>query len=244
MTLHIFKTAWGGMQPSNLCLKVDIWLQMAGIEFERVASNLASRAPRGRVPFVRFADGSWIDDSETIIATLGARFGVDVDAGLSAAERGISRAVQRMIDEHMFFMLIDSRWNVDAVWPRVRDNFLGPWPMPLRLVIGMIYRRGVRRRIRLQGFGRYSATERHAKAAADLCALDQILGDKPFMLGVKPRSVDAAVYGMLASIHFADLATPLAASLRDFPRLIDYTQRMETRYGRGIVGQGNRAARG
>lgn len=237
MTLHIFKAAWGGMQPSNLCLKVDVWLQIAEIEFERVASNLASRAPRRRVPFVRLDDGSWIDDSEVIIATLGARHGIDVDAGLSDAERGISRAVQRMIDEHMFFMLIDSRWNDDLVWPRVRDNFLGPWPMPLRLWVGMIFRRGVRRRIRLQGLGRYTVAERAQKAEDNLRALDQMLGDKPFMLGDVVRSIDAAAYGMLATIYFADLDTSLAAMLRRFPRLIAYTLRMEARFGRGIAAQ-------
>ncbi len=235
MQLHIFKAAWGGMQPSNLCLKVDVWLQLAGLKFERVASNLASRAPRRRVPFVRFDDGSWIDDSEVIIATLGARHGIDVDAGLSDVERGISRAVQQMIDEHMFFMLIDSRWNDDAVWPCVRDNFLGPWPMPLRLLVGMIFRRGVRRRIRMQGLGRYAKAERAQKAEANLRALDQILGDKPFMLGDVPRSIDAATYGMLASIHFANLETSLVAMLGRFPRLVAYTQRMEARFGRGIA---------
>ncbi len=237
MKLHIFKAAWGGMQPSNLCLKVDVWLQMAGLDFERVASNLASRAPRRRVPFVRFDDGSWIDDSEVIIATLSARHGIDVDAGLSDAERGLTRAAQRMIDEHMFFMLIDSRWNDDSVWPRVRDNFLGPWPMPLRLLVGMIFRRGVRRRIRLQGFGRYSPAERHQKTEDNLRALDQILGDKRFMLGDVPRSIDAAAYGMLAAIHFADLETSLATTLRRFPRLVAHTLRMEARFGRGIAGQ-------
>lgn len=235
MTLHIFKAAWGGMQPSNLCLKVDVWLQLAGLEFERVASNLASRAPRRRVPFVRLDDGSWIDDSEVIIATLSARHGIDVDVGLSDAERGLSRAVQQMIDEHMFFMLIDSRWNDDAVWPHVRDNFLGPWPWPLRLLVGMIFRRGVRSRIRLQGYGRYTVAERQQKAEANLLALDQILGDKPFMLGDVPRSIDAAAYGMLASIHFANLETSLAAILRRFPRLVAHTQRMEARFGRGIA---------
>ena len=237
MKLHIFKAAWGDMQPSNLCLKVDVWLQMAGLDFERVASNLASRAPRRRVPFVRFDDGSWIDDSEVIIATLSARHGIDVDAGLSDAERGLTRAAQRMIDEHMFFMLIDSRWNDDSVWPRVRDNFLGPWPMPLRLLVGMIFRRGVRRRIRRQGFGRYSPAERHQKAEDNLRALDQILGDKRFMLGDVPRSIDAAAYGMLAAIHFADLETSLATTLRRFPRLVAHTLRMEARFGRGIAGQ-------
>ena len=237
MKLHIFKAAWGDMQPSNLCLKVDVWLQMAGLDFERVASNLASRAPRRRVPFVRFDDGSWIDDSEVIIATLSARHGIDVDAGLSDAERGLTRAAQRMIDEHMFFMLIDSRWNDDSVWPSVRDNFLGPWPMPLRLLVGMMFRRGVRRRIRLQGFGRYSAAERHQKAEDNLLALDQILDDKRFMLGDVPRSIDAAAYGMLAAIHFADLETSLATTLRRFPRLIAHTLRMEARFGRGIAGQ-------
>ncbi|MBY0282603.1 MAG: glutathione S-transferase family protein [Sphingomonas sp.] len=237
MKLHIFKAAWGDMQPSNLCLKVDVWLQMAGLDFERVASNLASRAPRRRVPFVRFDDGSWIDDSEVIIATLSARHGIDVDAGLSDAERGLTRAAQRMIDEHMFFMLIDSRWNDDSVWPRVRDNFLGPWPMPLRLLVGMMFRRGVRRRIRLQGFGRYSAAERHQKAEDNLRALDQILDDKRFMLGDVPRSIDAAAYGMLAAIHFADLETSLATTLRRFPRLVAHTLRMEARFGRGIAGQ-------
>jgi glutathione S-transferase len=99
----------------------------------------------------------------------------------------------------------------------------------------MIFRRGVRRRIRLQGYGRYTVAERQQKAEANLLALDQILGDKPFMLGDVPRSIDAAAYGMLASIHFANLETSLAAILRRFPRLVAHTQRMEARFGRGIA---------
>lgn len=232
--LHVFKSAWGGMQPSNFCIKIEVWLQLAGIAYTRVESNLASRAPRGRVPYISFADGTWIDDSEHIIETLGSLYGVDPDAPLGEGDRAISRAVQRMVDEHMFFMLIDSRWMNPATWPRVRDNFFGPWPVPLRYLVGWMYWRGVRHRLRLQGLGRYSPAERLHKARANVQALDRLLADKPFMLGTAPYSVDAAVYGMLAAIIHPDFDTALSALVRHYPRLMAYAARMEARFGRGI----------
>jgi len=48
-------------------------------------------------------------------------------------------------------------------------------------------------------------------AVEDLRAVSDLLGDKPYLLGAAPTSLDAAGYGLLSSVLFAPFALPIQA---------------------------------
>jgi hypothetical protein len=44
------------------------------------------------------------------------------------------------------------------------------------------------------------------------------------MFGVRPRSVDAAIYGFVANIYFYDIDTPLRRFVLSRPNLVSHCQ--------------------
>jgi glutathione S-transferase len=69
-----------------------------------------------------------------------------------------------------------------------------------------------------------------AIAKSDVAALASVLDERAFVLGDKPRSVDATVYGFLSNIIDVPMTTSLSEAVRSFPNLVAYAERMRSRY--------------
>ena len=57
----------------------------------------------------------------------------------------------------------------------------------------------------------YAPEQAYARGLADLGALSHLLGEQPFLFGVKPHSTDCGAYGFLANSWFDPIETPLKA---------------------------------
>src|SRR5262245_9708800 len=99
--LFVFGTGWGIPFPTSgpFPLKLCTWMRMAGIAHELVVENDPRKGPKGKSPWIEYGDVR-MGDSAIIMAHLGARFGVDLDAHLTRDERARATAVQRMLEEH------------------------------------------------------------------------------------------------------------------------------------------------
>jgi hypothetical protein len=64
-------------------------------------------------------------------------------------------------------------------------------------------------RYHFQGIGRYTPDGAYARGLADLGVLADLVQDSAYVHGATPTSIDAAIYGFTANIHFYDIATPL-----------------------------------
>ena len=73
-------------------------------------------------------------------------------------------------------------------------------------------------------------------ARADLEAIAEHLGDKPFFLGDRITTIDAVAYGHLANILLTPLETELKRMLRDFPVLEAWCEAMEQGLTREALG--------
>ena len=73
----------------------------------------------------------------------------------------------------------------------------------------------------------------YANARADLEALSDSLGEKPFFLGENPVSLDASAYGLLAQVLFVPVETRLKADLKSFGNLTAYCERIRNSYFAG-----------
>ena len=77
-----------------------------------------------------------------------------------------------------------------------------------------------------QGTGRHTADEIDALGIADIDALAALLGDRPFFLGDRPASVDAAIYAFVASIAAFPAESRLGTAVASHPNLVAYRTRM------------------
>lgn len=230
LTLYKFGPAFGVPDASPFCVKLETYLRMAGLEFrvEKGAQNL-KRSPKGKMPFIDH-DGTRIGDSELVIAYLKKTFGDTVDGHLSSEQKALALLVQRTLDEHCYFGMVYSRWLDDANWPVVRDGFFRTVPGPLRGIVSSMLRKGVAKSLHGQGTGRHAPADIYAMAVADLKAVLELLGDKPFFFGDTPSSIDAVIFSYFINGRIPLIASPMRDFLNGEPRVAAYCERMYARY--------------
>lgn len=205
-------------------MKLETWLRMAGIPYE-VAPPDFSQAPKGKIPYVEI-DGVLMGDSTLVMEHLAATRGLDTDRGLGPADRAVSLAFRRMVKEALYWVMMYDRWVSDCNFAIFEPLFLRLYVQELPLGEQKAVVASVRERVKAQchaqGMGRHAQAEVHWFGMADLRALSDFLGNKPFLMGEAPTTADAAVYAHLANVVEVPLASPVKDYGRRLPNLIAY----------------------
>lgn len=220
---------WGLVSVSPFCLKLDAFLRMTGIEHEAVTARTPFGGPKGKAPWIEH-EGRKIGDSTLIIEYLKTTFDVDPDAGLSPEQRGFALAMQRMIEDNLYWAMVTDRWNTPENWPLLKASVLGGIPSPVRDIMAPIARRGVIRQLKGHGLGVHSREEIAGIARRDIDALAAILGNQPWFMGEEPTGIDACAYGQLANIHCVAFASPMKPMIAAHANLVSFIERFATRY--------------
>ena len=171
--LHKFGEAWGIADPSPFCLKVESFLRETNIAYEVAPFDPRrsfAKAPKGKLPFIEDEDGTVVGDSSLIIARLSRQRDIDMDAPLDDRQRCVSLAFRRMLDEHLYWVAVYSRWFDEPGWSVIRQSFFaGVW-RPIRPLAVALARRRVAGALRAQGTGRHSREEIYTLGSEDVHA--------------------------------------------------------------------------
>lgn len=229
LKVHHLPGAWGLPTVSPFCLKLDAWLRMAGIAHESLTVATPFAGPKGKAPWIEI-DGNKMGDSTFIIAWLTQRYGIDPDADLTTEQRGMAVAIQRLIDENLYWTMVHDRWMNEANWRTFRPVVLGGLAGPMRRILGPIARRGVRGQLKGHGMGKHSAEEVAMIGQRDIAALAAILGPKPWFFGGEPTSTDAVVYAQLINIWQPPLESEVKRAIGEQPNLVAFLARFNERF--------------
>jgi len=224
-----FAPVFGLPNASPFCMKAETYLRMAGLPFETVNSGDVLKAPKRKLPYID-DDGTVVADSHFIAEYLVAKYGDRLDAGLSAHDRALTTAFERLLEENLYWTAVHTRWTTDDAWAKTRVAFFGAMPVPLRWIIPPLARRGMLREMHGHGMGRHTPVEIHAIGCRDITALADLLGDQPYMLGAEPHSLDASAYAFLANLLWVPFDSPIQQHAKARPTLETYCQRMRARY--------------
>ena len=228
--LHQFAPAFGLPNASPFCMKLEVYLRLAGLPYEAVNIGDVLKAPKRKLPYIE-DDGKIVADSGLIIDYLKSRYGDPLDGALSNEDKAVALAFQRLMEEHLYWAAVHTRWVPNTAWRATRAAFFGRYPAPLRWILPYVGRRGLLSQLQGHGMGRHSAQEIHALGCRDISAIADFLGDKPFMLGAQPTSLDATTYAFLANLLWAPIDSPLREHARALPLLDAYCQRLKERCG-------------
>ena len=236
--LHKFGDALGLPDGSPFCLKLEGFLREAAVPYEVVPFDFSRsfrKAPKGKLPFIEDEDGTVVGDSSLIIARLSRRHGIDLDGGLDPRQRANSHAFRRMLDEHLYWVAVFSRWMEDAGWKTVQKTFFSAMPALLRPVATTLARRQVAAALQAQGLGRHSREEIYAAGVKDVMALSAALGDDAFFFAAdRPTLLDLWAYAFVAQIIVPPISSPLQDATRTLANLVGHCERLQTR----LFGQG------
>ncbi len=223
---------WGAMfdlpSPSPFVMKTDVQLQMLGVEFDRAIADLES-VEKHKAPYVEDG-GKIIEDSTFIRLHFERQLGKSLDERLSGEQRVTAHAVGRMLENHLTPIMAMERWLIDANFKKGPALFFMGVPEEARQQVMDEVRATMRATMGGQGIGRFSHAERMTLASADIGAVAELLGDKPYLFGEQPSSADAFTFAILASCSTRYFDMELIDLVESHPNLMAYIARMREQY--------------
>ncbi len=237
ITVYGYVPAWGLPDISPYVTKTINYLTMAGLPFEyknQDLGTLGTDSPTAKLPYI-IDDGTQVNDSTRIIQYLQQKYGDKLDAHLSATDKAIGLAFQRMVEEYTYWSgVIEPRWpTVEKFKIYVPYIVGGPQldELPQEVQDALLaFREKIHDEHLKQGMGLREHEDVVQCLKEDLDALETFLGDKSFFLGEEPTSFDATIYSTFR--HVADVPWDWAG--RDYARsktgLVAYADRMRARF--------------
>ena len=223
ITLFSYPELFGVADNNPYGLKIYAFLKFCHLPFRHEHILDPSGAPRGQLPYIS-DDGVTIGDSDAIVAYLIEKYQLPIDSALSFVQRDIACMLGRTLDD-LYWVMSYSRWSDPEFWPLFREAFLGA-NSQVSVEALEAARKYNLQRYHYQGIGRFEPLDAYKRGLADLEVLSRLIGDRDFVFGAGPTSVDAAAYGFLANIHFYAIDTPLRSFVRSHTNLARYCDRI------------------
>jgi len=230
--LHQYPKIWGLGSLSPFCLKVEVFLNLAGLPYEvRVELNPA-KGPKGKMPFIQ-DDKEVISDSSFIIQHLIKKYHLhDFDIHESTA-RAQSFALKIMVEEFLYFALLHSRWIENENYKQLKKDFHPLFP-PLLGNLALTYLRyNLKRQSLAQGLGRHSQTDLNHLTSEAVTSISAILGENEYFSQNRISFIDATLFAFLLTILKQPFDSHLKLEVQRHQNLSDFTRRMEHRLTTG-----------
>lgn len=237
ITVYGYVPAWGVPDISPYVTKLVNYLTFTNQPFEYRNQSLATLdedAPFGKLPYIVDEDGTKVGDSSRIIEYLKAKYGDPLDGDQDAVEAATALAFQRLVEENLYWSgVIQPRWRYPEGYEIYIPYIVGGaevepgsdlhtalWAFRDRILDGF----------NGQGMGRRPDDEVHAFLVADVDALSGFLGDKPYFMGDKLRSVDASIYSTVRHVADQPWDFPGRDHIRGKANLMAYAERLRDEF--------------
>lgn len=232
--LYIFPPAFGLRNVSPFSLKVELALKFLNLEYELVELSDPRQAPLAKLPYID-DDGEIVPDSELILDYLDKKTNGGLYGDLSPAERGIGTAMTQMVEHHLYWLMVASRWLDDDWFVHVKRDFFGALPGPMTHIVGAMARKQVKQTYKLHGLGGHSLATQAEFARRDFAAIDALLKEHSYIVADRLTVFDFNVAGSLAGILDQKPDTWMNPILNEFPKLKEYAESVQ--HGVGVYGR-------
>lgn len=228
ITLYTFGPAFGLPDASPFVIKAEMLLKLAKLPYTKKRADVR-KAPKGKLPYIE-DDGEIVADSTFIRWHLERKYGIDFETGLSEAEKATAWALEKLLEDNLYWANVDARWLNDANFERGPAQLFKKIPQPLRFLIQKLVRRKVRNSLQAQGMGRHTHSERMAIAQKGIHSVATILGEKPYAMGDTATAADAVLFAFITSGACPLFDTPIRDYIESCPNLMAYIERMRQEF--------------
>lgn len=228
ITLNVFGPMFGLPDPSPFVTKAEVMFKMSGVPYTTKTGGMP-QAPKGKMPYIE-DKGVKIGDSTLIRMHLEKNYGADFDKHLSPTDKGIAWAVEKMLEDNLYWALVYERWTKDDNFNKGPKNFFAGVPAPMRTIIVSIVRRKVRNNLTAHGMGRHTAAEIVSLANRDLDALAAVLGDKPYLMGANACGADATAFAFASGILCPLFNSEIRKHAESHKNLVAYSNRLHREF--------------
>jgi len=224
ITLHQPKRGFGLPCPSAFCVKLETYLRMVGIPYE-LADGEPTDAPKGKVPWITH-DGQSIGDSSLVIDYLKTTFGDPLDGNLSAYDWALGHAIQKMLEESLYFVSSYSKWAEDDAFAIYSAELFKGMPEEQLAYVPDMVRGKVIEKFKAQGIGRHGKAEVYMIGCKDVASFIELLGDKRYLFGEAATSFDASALGVIGNVKDGPFESPVQDAIHANRTLCAYIDRM------------------
>lgn len=213
------------MNCSPFCLKVEIALKLLNIPFVAVTDFTKMNPPKGKLPYIE-DNGSIIPDSSFILNYIKEKYGKSLDSELSEYEKAVSVAFKKMIEEHLYWIGLYSRWFDKRNSEIIKKNYFGDLPQEM---IYKIYEK-TKRDFEGTGIGLHTEEEIYKLGTEDLTAIKYLVESKKgsFIFGDNPSEIDVILYAFLIQIlEPKETSSPLQDFIKKESKIINYVSFLE-----------------
>jgi glutathione S-transferase len=233
ITLYTFGRYFGLPDASPFVMKAEMLLKIAKLEYATNTKGFLG-APKGKLPYIDDG-GTVVADSTLIRLHLERKYSIDFDRGLSARDRGVAWATEKMLEDHLYWVLVYWRWMKDANFERGPANFFKRAPAIIRPWVKKKVRGNVRRTLHGHGISRHSEAEMTLLSNRAFEALAQLIGDGPYLMGREVCGADATAFAFIAGSLCALFESPAHEKARSLPNLAAYRDRMMAEFYPGTL---------
>jgi glutathione S-transferase len=224
ITLHTFGPYFGLPDPSPFVMKGEMLLKISGLPYQTAVGGFRG-APKGKLPYIRDGE-TMVADSTLIRMYLEQKYSIDFDRGLSTRDRGVAWSVEKMLEDHMYWVMVYWRWLNKENFEKGPKAFFKRAPALIRPLAEKFVLRRLRATLHGHGIGRHSEEETTAMAARGIDALAQILGDNRYFFGPAPCGADATTFAFVACTLTPFFNSPVRDKMVSVPNLVAYCERM------------------
>jgi len=193
--------------PSPFALKLETWIRMNKLNYHNVSNEFTKGSATGQIPFIEL-NGRQIGDSANIIDHLTNTYNLSIDKHLNTRERAEATAITALIEESLYRCLMYDRsrnFSWLATDKGFSPYFTGIKKFLFEKILIKKLQGDIKSKAAAQGIGRRTEEDVNEIAKRDLSALSTFLGDKKYLFGDRPTTVDATLFGPLVQL----LDTPL-----------------------------------
>jgi glutathione S-transferase len=228
ITLHVFGPSFGLPDGSPFVMKAMLLLKIAGLDYA-TQRDAPFKAPKGKLPFID-DDGETIADSTFIRFHIEKKYGFDYDSGLTPEQKAIGWTLEKLLEDHLYWLVLADRWLDDANFITGAARFFDAAPAPLRPFLRIMARGRIRKAAHAQGLLRHGPQDRRELARRGVEACAALLGDKPYLFGEQPYGADATLGAFTMSALCPLFASATREEIEKTSNLVAYAQRIEARY--------------
>jgi glutathione S-transferase len=134
------------------------------------------------------------------------------------------------VEDNLYWAMVHSRWAVDENFYRGPAHFFDHLPEDIQEEARQRQRATVLGYLHAQGMGRHNTEEIAFFARRGYSALDQIIGDKPYLTGQIPCGADASVFAQILSALSPWFESPVRDAASSHRNLVAYCTRMISTY--------------
>lgn len=226
----IYLTKYAGVDQlipsiSPFCLKLEAYLRFANLKYINVSKPDFSLAPKGKLPYIQ-RNGEIIDDSSCIINWINDQIDFDPDSTLVNDERAITLATKRLLEDHLYFIMMYQRWLTKDGFNYSKTCF-NDVPCFIRPFILNKIRKNIKNTLYLQGLGRFSEEELYELANEDIKCLSDLLGESEYVFGTQdPTSLDIYIFSFISNIIQLPYECPLKTLTMNRRNLVNHCNRI------------------